>query len=208
MSFSKKIVTTYSKALFQKLTELQKKNIINPLEASKNFDISKITSSVEKQVDNSISIFSIGEELNLLSALFTSSNKLKLLFNNPTIPESQKLDLLLNVFPGLTNVTRSFLKILTERSHLSLLSDISYEYNATLLKFKNVTKVKLITASILQESYGLLLLKTLKNLTKSNEIILDVSYDPSLLGGLILEYNSTATDASILKEFSLFFNET
>ena len=42
---------------------------------------------------------------------------------------------------------------------------------------------------------------------KSNEIILNVSYNPKLLGGLIIEYKSIAIDASILKEFSLFFNE-
>jgi len=36
---------------------------------------------------------------------------------------------------------------------------------------------------------------------------LNLSYNPKLLGGLVLEYNSSAIDASILKEFSLFFND-
>jgi len=53
-----------------------------------------------------------------------------------------------------------------------------------------------------------MLLKTLKNVTNSTEVILSTSYNPKLLGGLIVEYNSVAIDASILKEFSLFFNET
>ena len=53
-----------------------------------------------------------------------------------------------------------------------------------------------------------MLLKTLKTLTNSTEIILTTAYNPKLLGGLILEYNSVAIDASILKEFSLFFEET
>jgi len=143
----------------------------------------------------------------LIRSLILSSNKFKILFNNPTIPESQKLDLLLTIFPGLTLITRSFLKVLAEKSHLSLVPEVSDEYNEFLLKFNSSTRVKLITPSALQESYGLLLLKTLKTLTKSNEIILSVSYDPQLLGGLIIEYNSTSTDASILKEFSLFFSE-
>jgi len=60
---------------------------------------------------------------------------------------------------------------------------------------------------MLQESYGPLLLKTLKALTNSKEVILNLSYNPKLLGGLIVEYNSTSVDASILKEFSLFFSE-
>jgi len=76
-----------------------------------------------------------------------------------------------------------------------------------LLKFKKVTNVKLIVASLLKENSGSLLLSTLKELTGSNEIILNLSYNPKLLGGLVLEYNSSAIDASILKEFSLFFND-
>ena len=52
-----------------------------------------------------------------------------------------------------------------------------------------------------------MLLKTLKNLTQSKEVVLNVSYNPKLLGGLVLEYNSSAIDASILKEFSLFFKD-
>jgi F0F1-type ATP synthase delta subunit len=51
------------------------------------------------------------------------------------------------------------------------------------------------------------LLNTLKKLTKSEEVILQVTYNPQLLGGLILEYNSKSLDASLLKEFSLFVNE-
>ena len=45
-------------------------------------------------------------------------------------------------------------------------------------------------ASILQEKSGKTLLEALKELTESNEVILNVSYNPKLLGGLVLEYNS------------------
>lgn len=205
MSFSKKIVTTYSKSLFQSVTSLQKTKLNVESEELQKFDPSKLTSSTEK--NKVLSIYAIGEELSLIRSLLVSSKKLKVLFANPTLAEKQKLALLVSIFPGISSMMRSFLKILTERSHLSLLPEISDEYNETLLKFKGSTTVRLITASTLQESYGLFLLKTLKNLTKSKEVVLNVSYSPQLLGGLILEYNSTSTDASLLKEFSLFFNE-
>lgn len=207
MSFSKKIVTTYSKSLFQNVTSVQKTKLNVELEDIKKFDISKLTSLTDKQIENVLSVYAIGEELSIIRSLLMSSGRLKTFFKNPTIVEQQKFDLLISIFPGISLMMRSFLKVLTEKSHLSLLPEISDEYNETLLKFKGSTNVKLITASTLQENYGLFLLKTLKNLTKSKEVILSVSYNPQLLGGLILEYNSTSTDASILKEFSLFFNE-
>jgi ATP synthase F1 delta subunit len=102
---------------------------------------------------------------------------------------------------------KSFLKVLTERSHLSLIPAISDEYTKILLKFKSTTKVNVITASPLEEKIGSMLLTTLKNVTNSTDVILSTSYNPKLLGGLVVEYNSVAIDASILKEFSLFFNE-
>ena len=201
MSFTKKVVTTYSKSLFQNV-----KNFGNTKSENNSLDITKISTGTSNQkfVPD---VYIIGEELLLLRSTLITSKNLNDFFKNPTYAENQKLDVLLNIFPGLTLTMKSFLKVLAERSHLSLLPEIADEYSKLLLKFKNSAIVKLITASSLQENYGELLLSSLKSLTKANEIILNVSYNPKLLGGLIVEYKSTAIDASILKEFSLFFNE-
>ena len=118
-------------------------------------------------------------------------------FKNPTYGEQQKLEVLLSIFPGLTGTTKSFLKILTERSHLSLIPEISDNYTKLILQFKNTVKVKLITASPLESKIGKNLLETLKTVTKSSEIILNTAYNPKLLGGIVLEYNSVAIDASM-----------
>jgi F0F1-type ATP synthase delta subunit len=59
----------------------------------------------------------------------------------------------------------------------------------------------------LKENYGILLLNTLRKITKSKEIFLRTFHYPKILGGLIVEYNSKSIDASILKEFSLFVSE-
>jgi F-type H+-transporting ATPase subunit delta len=194
---SPKLITTYSKSLFQ--------NVNNSKSQTTNFDVSKITSADQKTFVPTVYI--IGEELLLIRSTLLSSKKLKDFFKNPTLAEQQKYEVLLNIFPGLTVTMKSFLKVLTERGHLSLIPAISDEYSKILLKFKNTTKVKIITASTLQEGSGSLLLETLRKLTGSKEIILNLSYNPKLLGGIIIEYNSTSIDARILKEFSLFFTE-
>lgn len=196
MSFTKKVVSAYSKSLFQNVKNFESTD-------SSTFDVTKMTSN-DKFVPD---VYIIGEELLLIRSTLIASKNLNEFFNNPTYAETQKLDVLLNIFPGLTTTTKSFLKVICERTHLSLLPEISDEYSKLLSQFKNSVKVKLVTASSLQESYGENLLNSLKSLTNSNEIILNVSYNPKLLGGLIVEYKSTAIDASILKEFSLFFND-
>jgi F0F1-type ATP synthase delta subunit len=60
-------------------------------------------------------------------------------------PSNKKLDILLSIFPGLTVTMKSFLKVLTERTHLSLIPEISDEYTRILLKFQKCSKVKIIT---------------------------------------------------------------
>jgi len=201
MSFTKKVVTTYAKSLFQNLKE----NSISQ-QAEDYFNIGKITSVEPNKIIPDI--YFIGEELLLIRSLLTSSKVIQQFFNNPTYSEGQKLNVIFSIFPGLTLSLQSFLKVLSERSHLSLLPEISEEYTKNLVAFRNSTKVKLFVASPLKENYSSSLLNTLKTLTKSNEIVLSAAYNPKLLGGIIIEYNSKSIDASILKEFSLFFNES
>jgi len=196
MSFSKKIVTTYSKSLFQNIKNSTNEEI---------FNINKITSLETNLIVPDIYI--IGEELVLIKSLILSSKTINEFFKNPTYPEKQKLNIILSIFPGLTTATKSFLKVLTERSHLSLIPEITDEYTEMVLQFKHSVNVKLLIATGLKENYGGVLLNTLRALTNCKEILLNVFYNPKLLGGLVLEYNSMAIDASILKEFSMFFNE-
>ena len=196
MSFSKKVVTTYSKSLFQSTKEVKECEL---------FNINSITSLENNTIVPDIHL--IGEELLLIRSLILSSKTMKEFFKNPTYPEVQKLSIILSIFPGLTTSTKSFLKVLTERSHLALIPDIYEEYTEMVLKFKSSANVKLLIATSLKETYGTLILSTFRALTNCKEILLNVFYNPKLLGGLVVEYNSMSIDASILKEFSLFFNE-
>jgi len=202
MSTTKKVITTYAKSLFQNLT---KSSSLKKEQPKENFDLAKlILANQTKEISD---VYLIGEELLLIRSLILSSKTINQFFQNPTYSENQKLSIILNIFPGLTISFQSFLKILAERSHLALIPEICDEYNQLLLAFKNSTKVKILTASGLKENYGILLLNTLRTITNSKEIILNAFYNPKLLGGLIIEYNSKSIDASVLKEFSLFFNE-
>ena len=205
MNFPKKVILTYAKSLFQNVKIARERSE----EKKVTYDVTNVASFVAKSDEwkflPTVSI--VGEELILVSSAISSSKKLTEFFTNPTYSEKQKLDVLMTVFPGLTVPLKSFLKVLTERGHLSLIPEISEEYSKIIFDIKKCVKVKLITASSLQESYGSLLLNTLKEVTNSKFVLLNVAYNPKLLGGLMIEYKSTLIDLSILKEFSLFFTD-
>jgi len=188
MNAKNSIIKTYAKSLF-----------VHVLNKEQTFDA--------KRGKNPPKVSFIGEELLLLRGLFLASHEFNSHFKNPTVPEIEKADILRILLPGLTAPMKSFLRILTDRNHISLLPDISEEYNLILFKLRKACKVKLIVPTVLEESFGPKLLKSLKNITKSEEIILTCIYNPNILGGFILEYNSTNIDVSTLKELSFFFNE-
>jgi ATP synthase F1 delta subunit len=197
MSFAKKVVRTYAKSLF---TVVEK--------ASDGIEIYEVETLTREEKKKEVpTIFSVGEELLFLRALLISSRLVNQYFQNPTYSEQEKLNLFLTIFPGLTPPLRAFLRILAERSHLSLIPEITEEYTKILVTFRNSTTVKIFTATGLKENFGILLLTTLRKITISNEIILKAAFSPRLLGGFIFEYNSKSIDVSLLKEFSFFFNE-
>jgi len=193
---SKKAVTAYCKSLLQNTQTSS---------YDSTFDLNSISVKQTNSLLADLNV--IGEELLVIKSFILSSKGTKEFFKNPTYPESQKLNLLLSIFPGLTSSTKSFLKLLTEKSHLSLLPSIYEEYTEMLLKIKGSTKVNLLITAALKKSTGKTLLDTLRVLTKYKNILLNVFYKPKLLGGIIIEYNSLSIDASILKEFGLFFSD-
>lgn len=193
---SKKAVTAYCKSLLQNTQTSS---------YDSTFDLNSISVKQTNSLLADLNV--IGEELLVIKSFILSSKGTKEFFKNPTYPESQKLNLLLGIFPGLTSSTKSFLKLLTEKSHLSLLPSIYEEYTEMLLKIKGSTKVNLLITAALKKSTGKTLLNTLRVLTKYKNILLNVFYKPKLLGGIIIEYNSLSIDASILKEFGLFFSD-
>lgn len=193
-------VKPYAKALFQHLKQSQDINA-----AYDSYSMQNIISLKQKEALSDIII--AGEELTFIRAVIICSKKLSLIFKSPIYPESQKLDILLSLFPGLTVPIKSFLKVLSEKSHLFLLPQISNEFGNILLKVKNTTKVNIILGTEVEENTGNNLLRGLKNITASRDIILGVSYRTGLVGGIIIEYNSVAIDASVLAELRLIFSD-
>jgi ATP synthase F1 delta subunit len=198
MSTTKKVISSYSKSLFQSISfrsKLQEENI---------FDIS---STFEKNQNNekNETVKSIAQELLLLKTVIYSSSKTREIFKSPVIPESQKENILLSIFPGLSLSLKSFLKVLSERNHLFFLPEITDDYTSLVEKYENVVHVKILTAGALDFSLGQDFLNILKKITKSSDILISLSFDPKLLGGFLLTYNSLAIDLTLFKEFSIFF---
>jgi ATP synthase F1 delta subunit len=208
MNSTNKVVLAYSKSLFQSVysnsNKLDTTKDNQNIKEQETYKLSLIT-SFEKQ-NAPVTINVIREELALIYGFFLTAENSEKIFKNPVYSEDMKANILFQVFPGFSQTMKSFLMILTEKNHLFLLPQIFFEFEKLVAKAQKSVKIKLMIANPLEENFATTFLKILKKITNAKQVILSVIYNPKILGGIVIEYNSIAIDASILKEFSFFFN--
>lgn len=183
-----KTVKNYAKSFFDKLLNDNKSE--------------KSALEIEKKINLSL------EDLALFSSTILSSKKLYSFFHNPFCEEQKKYEVLVTLFPKITENSHSLLSLLVEKREIHLLPLIFNEYRKISEKFNKVKKVKIITASYFEQNMGSDLLKQLKKISRAKEIILEVEYKEELLSGVILEFDSTSIDASLVEEFKGLLKET
>jgi F-type H+-transporting ATPase subunit delta len=195
MNPHQKLVNTYAKTLL----ELSKSF---PKEESNLFSLPSL--SLEEETPSVPTCFTLGQELNFLKALLVSSPIMQQFYENPTNSEQKKLALLYDFFPGLSSPIKNFLQILAEKNHLFLLPAIADIFEKFLHQRENVIHMKIFLASPLPEDLIETLYKKFLSLTKAKEFHLEVFYNPSLIGGFVLEYQSILIDASLFRELQTF----
>jgi len=206
MSFRKKIITTYSKSLFQNLIEDEKtSSVIDFSTLVSSDDENQEKNEKERIFLSNRSLF--GKELSLIRTSLVSNKQFEMFFKNPSYPEKQKKALLFALFPGFSLTMKSFLEILTERSHLSLLPEISEAYDELLFKSKKIIHLSISLAGSCKKKDGRSLFKQLKKTLLAKELIVTSSYNPMLLGGFSLEFRSLAIDSTLVNEFGLLLKE-
>jgi len=98
---------------------------------------------------------------------------------------------------GLNKDFSKFLFLLKRRKRYSLLPIIMEQYAIIVNEAAAVRKVQVSTAFPFTTEQQLNLIKKLKELTNSREIVLEVTVDSSLIGGFSIQFNSQVVDFTI-----------
>ncbi len=157
-------------------------------------------------VDYAKALYSLAEEEGLCDVLLEELSELdKVLFESPSyirlldtpaLKKDEKLKLIDEAFSSLNEYVLNMLKLLCEEREVSSVPDILKEYKALYDKAHNITRVDVITAIPMTDGQRSQLVSKLSSELKS-EVILSCTVDKSILGGVILRYSGTQTDASI-----------
>ena len=156
----------------------------------------------------SLALYELAEEANVLDEvenhsssiiqLISSSDDFNSFIKNPTNKKDDQLNVILKISENykLNNLLTKFLSFLISKRRLFYVEKILKDFIETCSKKRGEIKAELTAAKELTENE----INSIKeDLTKSfsSKIKLNYKYDPSLIGGLIVQVGSTMVDTSI-----------
>lgn len=160
-------------------------------------------------------IYELGKEENLehvflgdlktIVDLINENEELKLLIESPLYELTLKKRILKAVIAdsGISQYIVNFLNILLEKDRINELSSILQSYYDIISEVSGKAKASIVSAVELSQSQQQQISKTFSNITKK-QVDIDMSIDPSLIGGLIVEVEGMVYDGSIKSQLIKF----
>ncbi len=139
-------------------------------------------------------------DMHLIGTTISESKDLSILLNSPVVKSSKKNDVLNAVFGAkISDHTKKFLTLVTDRNRAALLEDIAYSFVNLYKEERNIIVAEVTSAVKLDDNQK----KNIIDLLKTDATIEMVEkIDPSIIGGFIVRVGDKQIDASILSELS------
>lgn len=152
------------------------------------------------------SLFSLAEDESLVEEIYAELVKLgeifcenpdyAILLDSPTLPVSQRFELIDEAFASCMVYVVNFLKILCEKKCAHLFCDCVNEYERLYNNKLGIKNVTAITAVPISEKLKAKLIQKLEK-EWGKKINLELKVDKSIIGGIVLRTENSQTDASV-----------
>ena len=148
--------------------------------------------------DERRAIDSVAEDLRRLRAMLADSSDLERLVRSPVLSREQQAKAVAAIAEqaGFDGLTRNFLGLLARNRRLFAVSAMIKAFLAELARRRGEVTAQVTSAAPLSESQ---LAKVTDSLRRSvgGKVSVDLSVDPSLLGGLVVRVGSRMVDSSL-----------
>ncbi|ACL05317.1 ATP synthase F1 subunit delta [Desulfatibacillum aliphaticivorans] len=138
------------------------------------------------------------EELEAFSSLFKANPDLEAAISNPIYEAKGRQALLRSVVEksGVSAVTASYLLLLFDKGRIGFLDVITSEYKEMADELKGIARASVSAATELSNETIEKIRSGLGRLT-GKEVVLTVSQDPALIGGIVTKIGDLVLDGSI-----------
>ena len=176
--------------------------------SSKNVKIAQPYAEAFLDLFNKGSLENVISDLNSISASLSGSTELKTLLSNPLVNSQTKKNVVKSVFTDkIDNNTLKFLLVLCDRGRISYLEPILDKALELAYKAASIETVKVTSAVSFSASQLDALISKLKKMTGAEQIRLDITVNPNLIGGFVIQVGSKIIDTSVqgqLKQLSSY----
>ena len=137
------------------------------------------------------------QQMNVLRQAFTEEPEYLRLMTAANLPKEERCRILDEAFRGkVAPYVLNFMKILTEKGYMRHFSDCATAYRDAYNRDHGILPVKAVTAAPMTEDQKTRLKEKLGNITgKTIDLICRV--DPSVLGGVRLDYDGKRVDGTV-----------
>jgi F-type H+-transporting ATPase subunit delta len=165
---------------------------------SKNLKIAQPYAEALLELTNKGSLDNLINDLNSIRNSLQSSKDLEKTLANPLVNTETKKNILKSIFSEkIENNTLRFLLVLCDRGRTSYIKPIVEKSLELAYQYARVETVGVTTAIPLSNTQQETLIARLKKMTNADQIKLEITVDPNLLGGFLLTIRSKIIDTTI-----------
>jgi len=147
-------------------------------------------------------------DLNCLITSLNSSSDLKKLLSNPLVNSENKKSIIKSIFnEKIDTTTLKFLLVLCDRGRIAYLSSILEKAMELAYKAASIEIVKVTSSTTFSPSQQEALTSKLKKMTGAEQVRLEITTNPNLIGGFVVQVGSKIIDTSLygqLRELSSY----
>jgi F-type H+-transporting ATPase subunit O len=133
----------------------------------------------------------VESDLKKLSALYKTDSRFKDFMINPLVSPGQKSQIFATELKNklkLNDLSVTFLSVVSENRRLKQLPDMESAFHQIMMSVRNELPCSVITAKPLADAKKKEVEDSLKSFT-SKKLIIDFTTDPSIMGGMIVDFN-------------------
>jgi len=150
-----------------------------------------------------------GEDAQGVLSLLAESAELRKFLENPLMSEATKKGVLEQVSGDLNPLFANFLKLLVDKGRVGFLMPILKRYQELLRQLRKTVLAEVTAAVELSDAQKEQIRQKVAKMTEAQQVDLEVTLDPELLGGVIIKVGSQVVDASLrgqLRRLSMQLN--
>ena len=141
----------------------------------------------------------VKNDLDRFDALLTESADLYRLVRSPAFGADEQLKALSAILAkaGITGLAANFLRVITTNRRLFAVRDMIRAYRTLVARHKGEIVAQVTVAEKLSDRNFDALKSTVKSVTGSKDVDIELKIDPAIIGGLIVKVGSRMVDSSL-----------